>query len=163
MPPCVDVYVRLSQADQGVIKEFLARYLDAWRQPEAWLWADAYDVASDAFGPVGSGLTAYAASTARDHSFVMVALPHGGGVVLGVSIDEEPDENASHRAAARYLDEMMSTTQAAEGFAKVEESPPRSDREWREAMDCPGALLTARRYGGTAIGPTNTVVGPTLS
>ena len=145
MPPCVDVYVRLEQVDQGVLADFLASFLGSWRMPEAWMWADAYDAATDTLGPVGSGLTAYSRRTTGEHCYVMIAFPHDGGVVLGVSIDQYPDEVAADCAAGRYLDEIMRTTRADEGFARVEEPPPLSTQEWREVMERTTTLHIARR------------------
>jgi hypothetical protein len=64
----------------------------------------------------------------------MIAFPRDGGIVLGLSIDERPDEQAARATAGRYLESLMETSGAVEGFAEVEEPPPLNAEEWRDAM-----------------------------
>lgn len=121
----------------AMIGGFLGRYLGEWRTLEAWMWADAYNEATGAFGPAGSGLTA-------------IAFPRDGGVVLGLSVDERPDELGARDAASRFLEHLMETSGAVEGFAEAEELPPLSIEEWRDAM----ARATVAPQRNTATGPT---------
>lgn len=70
-----------------------------------------------------------------DWDFVMVAFPRDRGIVLGVSVDLDPDEDAAMRLAEQWLARLLTEPGAQQGFVQAEEPPPLTEAEWRAEME----------------------------
>lgn len=130
---CYDVYVRLPVLDRRAVEAFLERHVTGWRESGAWLSEDASDILAAGLAGSLSAETLYASSGVirdLDVECVIIAFPWDSGVVVGVSVDLEQD--GADAAAERWLRRLLEETGAQQGFAKVEEPPPRSAAQWLE-------------------------------
>ncbi|WP_112228786.1 hypothetical protein [Lentzea atacamensis] len=138
MAPCPDVYVRLPHLDRLRLESFLDAHVTSWRESAAWLSENASDILRAGLSGSPSGETLYASpsSGVRDTglSFVMLAFPRDSGVVLGVSVDLEPDEDAAMTMAEKWLVRLMRELGAPQGFVQAEEPPPLTEAEWQVEM-----------------------------
>jgi hypothetical protein len=134
---CLDVYVRLPRLDRGQVERFLETHVVDWREAHAWLSEDADEILEAGLGGAASSETLYSRSRGvRDPElhFVMVAFPKDTGVVLGVSIDLDPDEEAAMVLAEQWLARLLAEPGAQEGFVQAEEPPPLTEAEWQAEM-----------------------------
>ena len=144
MPPCLDVYVRLPHLDPLQVEKFLDAHVANWREPDAWIAEDAPASLRAGLSGSLSGETLYASSSAvrsRELNCVMLAFPQDTGVVLGVSVDLAPGEDAALALAERWLVRLLDEVGAPQGFVQEEEPPPHTEAEWHAEME---RALTSR-------------------
>lgn len=139
MAPCLDVYVRLPRLDRLDVQSFLEAHVANWRESHAWLSDNASEILQAGLAGSPSGETLYASATSgvRDPEldFVIVAFPRDVGIVLGVSIDLEPDQDAAAGLAERWLVRLLDEVGAQQGFVQAEEPPPLTEAEWQAEME----------------------------
>jgi hypothetical protein len=127
------------------VESFLDTHVAHWRESSAWLSEDAAETLLAGLSGSPSGETLYASrfSGVRNPEldFVMLAFPHDAGVVLGVSVDLEPDEDAAMIQAEQWLVRLMDELGAPQGFVQAEEPPPLTEAEWHAEMQ---RALTSR-------------------
>ncbi|MEU0883035.1 hypothetical protein ABZ345_30880 [Lentzea sp. NPDC005914] len=120
------------------MENFLDTHVAHWREPAAWLAEDAADTLRTGLSGSPSGETLYASRLSGvrnpELDFVMLAFPRDAGVVLGVSVDLEPDEDAAMTQAEQWLARLMDELCAAQGFVQAEEPPPLTEAEWQAGM-----------------------------
>ncbi|SMD22233.1 hypothetical protein [Lentzea albidocapillata] len=138
MAPCLDVYIRLPRVDRGLVEDFLEAHVQGWRESAAWLSDAAAEILEAGLSGVPSGETLYAPSRRLRRSdeldFVMVAFPRDEGVVVGVSVDLEPGEDAAMTSAEEWLARLLEQFGATQGFVQAEEPPPLTEAEWHAEM-----------------------------
>jgi hypothetical protein len=139
MPPCWDVYVRLRRLNPATVRKFLTRYLPDYLEPERWLGEDPGAVVQLERGLAGAarGFALYAWCAEGDYCSVIVALPHDGGAVLGLSVDMALGEPKASGVSEELLTKLLDETGAYEGFVVVEEPPPLRAEDWQRAISQP--------------------------
>jgi hypothetical protein len=139
MAPCFDVYVRLPRLDRLHVESFLETHVVSWRESPAWLSEDAAEILQAGLSGSSSGEALYATASRGvrnpELDYVIVAFPLDAGVVLGVSVDIEPDEAAAAALAEKWLVRLLDEAGAQQGFVQAEEPPPLTETEWQAAME----------------------------
>jgi hypothetical protein len=176
MPPCLDVYVRTSDLDRSRVEQFLDAALPGWRDEPVWSTDDIDQLEPALSGEVNNMAfhsSSGAVHDAADAVRVIVAFPLDGGVVLGISVNLEPDEDTARHRAVRALADLAELTGARDGFIGVEAHPPMTSEEWvvsvawassldREWALVDGAPPTVRNggCGSSSISGRDAVCGP---
>ena len=147
MPPCTDVYIWVDNPTPGLLRRFIARYVDhdepgsngfrleAFRR----VYIDDSPESSDHQALGGPGeftefdgtFTIYLASP--KYCGVIIAPISEGPVVLGVSLDDPDGSPETLDRAVTLMDALRAEYGASAAIAGVELPPPRTRSEWGTA------------------------------
>lgn len=150
MPPCLDVYVWVSERNSEVLGRFIDSYVNVDdpgdERLHAFVRVHVLGIASDTDEKAldesrhddgDDAFTLYL--RARDHYQAIITFTRDGAAVLGLSVDAPDDLPETLRQAEQLAEQLRQQFSAPAGRAGVE-LPPAGDRaEWYE-----GALVLFR-------------------
>ena len=145
MPPYVDVYARVEQRDELVLRQFLDEYASDWGEPGTWLDDEPLgDALHRAFSDPKASFARYGRAEASALSHVIIAFGTDGSMILGLSIDGA-DEKGAVQEAEGLIDRLKSEVGASSAIAVWEEPPPLSRDEWDSVVGSLGGRLVSVR------------------
>ncbi|MEV4251140.1 hypothetical protein AB0J63_48095 [Streptosporangium canum] len=144
VPPCLDVYVWVSERSPEVFGQFIDSYVNVDDPGDerfhAFERVYVLGIANGADNKALDGLrfeeedafTLYL--RARDHYQAIITVTRDGAAVLGLSVDAPDDLSETLRQAERLVEQLQRQFSAPTGLAGVELPPARDRVEW-EAED----------------------------
>ncbi|MFF5249980.1 hypothetical protein ACFY3V_37345 [Streptosporangium sp. NPDC000095] len=142
MPPCLDVYVWVSERSSEVFGQFIASYINVDAPGDDRFHAfERVHVLGVANGADNKALdelrlkeedafTLYL--RARDHYQAIITVTRDGAAVLGLSVDASDDLSETLRQAEQLVAQLQRQFSAPAGLAGVELPPARDRAEWEE-------------------------------
>ncbi|MFI6452489.1 hypothetical protein ACIBF6_13105 [Streptosporangium amethystogenes] len=141
VPPCLDVYVWVSERSPEVFGQFIAGYVNVDDPGDerfhAFERVYALGIANGADNKALDGLrleedafTLYL--RARDHYQAIITVTRDGAAVLGLSVDAPDDLSETLRQAERLVEQLQRQFSAPAGLAGVELPPARDRAEWED-------------------------------